>query len=91
RVRRLVAERDAALELLATLAAALGACEVCLGEDARCEECNGEGGPGWAEPDPELYEAWVAPAVGWQNPAADGTHRETARDGSGPHTRETIR
>lgn len=44
------------------LAAALGACD-CWGLDDACDLCAGEGGPGWADPDEELYEELVAPAV----------------------------
>lgn len=50
-------------ELLAELAAALGACGDCWGEFDDCASCHGRGGPGWRSPDPELFEELVAPAV----------------------------
>lgn len=52
------AEADANL----LLAAALGACD-CWGSDMACRVCRGEGIPGWAEPDAELFGVYVAPAV----------------------------
>ena len=45
------------------LAAALGACAECWGADDACSECEGHGGAGNVRPDPELYNALVAPAV----------------------------
>jgi len=45
------------------IAAALGACPECWGEEADCSQCNGLGRPGWATPDPVAFEAWVAPAI----------------------------
>ncbi|MDN3638807.1 hypothetical protein QWY82_08315 [Simiduia curdlanivorans] len=45
------------------LAAALGACAECWGADDACPECEGQGGAGSVRPDPELYNALVAPAV----------------------------
>jgi hypothetical protein len=45
------------------LAAALGACCVCWGEDATCRVCRGRGAPGFALPDETLFEQYVLPAV----------------------------
>lgn len=47
----------------AALARALGACPVCVGGDAGCPVCAGSGTPGWAVPDPDLFAAYVAPAL----------------------------
>lgn len=47
----------------AALARALGACPVCVGGDAGCPVCAGSGAPGWAVPDPDLFAAYVAPAL----------------------------
>ena len=47
----------------AALARALGACPVCVGGDAGCPVCGGSGVPGWAVPDPDLFAAYVAPAL----------------------------
>lgn len=44
------------------LAAALGACE-CWGLLADCHVCQGRGSAGWTQPDPELFEEFVRPAV----------------------------
>ena len=45
------------------LAAALGACERCWGEDRRCPRCRGRGRPGARRPDPDLFARLVVPAV----------------------------
>jgi hypothetical protein len=44
------------------LAAALGACE-CWGLQAACGLCQGQGSAGWTQPDPELFEEFVEPAI----------------------------
>ncbi|HEX7317132.1 MAG TPA: hypothetical protein VF297_24750 [Pyrinomonadaceae bacterium] len=45
------------------LAAALGACYLCWGENATCEICAGAGAPGAAPPDGELFREVVVPAL----------------------------
>ena len=45
------------------LAAALGACPACWGEDPSCRWCRGRGAPGALAPDPEEFTTWVVPAV----------------------------
>ena len=45
------------------LAAALGACALCWGDDEDCGDCGGEGMPGWQEPDPTLFRELVTPAA----------------------------
>jgi hypothetical protein len=45
------------------LAAALGACYLCWGEDPECPECQGKGHPGSVMPDRALFREWVLPAV----------------------------
>jgi len=45
------------------LAAALGACCLCWGEDAGCRACRGRGRPGFAIPDELQFEELVLPAV----------------------------
>jgi hypothetical protein len=45
------------------LAAALGACYLCWGEDPECPECQGKGQPGSVIPDQALFREWVLPAV----------------------------
>jgi hypothetical protein len=44
------------------LAAALGACG-CWGLEADCDLCRGQGSAGWTQPDPELFEEFVRPAI----------------------------
>ncbi len=44
------------------LAAALGACE-CWGLQADCDLCHGQGSAGWTQPEPELFEEFVRPAI----------------------------
>ena len=46
-----------------TLAAALGACHLCFGEDPICPECGGRGGSGALLPDAAAFRQYVAPAL----------------------------
>jgi hypothetical protein len=46
-----------------TLAAALGACGLCWGEDLSCRACRGHGAPGRGIPDEQLFFEFVVPAV----------------------------
>lgn len=66
-LRRRVAALYAELEELRVrnedLAAALGACTRCWGDDPECPICEGCGRPGGAPPDPYLYARLIAPAV----------------------------
>ena len=57
---RAVQELDARSD---SLAAALGACYLCWGEDSDCEICAGAGRPGYQAPDREMFKQWVAPAL----------------------------
>jgi hypothetical protein len=64
--RRLVElelEVDRLQEINETLAAALGACPICWGDDPGCVVCQGRGGPGSLRPDRELFERLVTPAL----------------------------
>jgi hypothetical protein len=45
------------------LAAALGACYLCWGENVSCEVCGGAGAPGSAPPDGEMFAALVVPVL----------------------------
>jgi hypothetical protein len=45
------------------LAAALGACRLCWGADPDCPRCDGRGGAGWIQPDPDKYRMFVEPAI----------------------------
>lgn len=44
------------------LAAALGACE-CWGLQADCGLCQGQGSAGWIQPEPEMFDEFVRPAI----------------------------
>jgi hypothetical protein len=44
------------------LAAALGACE-CWGLEPNCHVCFGHGRAGWTEPEPDLFNEFVRPAI----------------------------
>jgi hypothetical protein len=46
-----------------TVAAALGACGICWGQDPSCRACRGQGAPGRAIPDKQLFCEFVLPAV----------------------------
>lgn len=67
RLRRVMEEMYEELEALRerndTLAAALGACYLCWGEDYECPVCGGAGHPGSSMPDSALLAQLVAPAV----------------------------
>lgn len=45
------------------VAAALGACYLCFGEDPACPECGGRGHPGSLTPEPAAFRRYVVPAV----------------------------
>ncbi len=57
------------------LAAALGACE-CWGLRAECHICQGQGSAGWTQPDPELFEEFVRPAISRLSATPARGHRE---------------
>jgi hypothetical protein len=61
--RRLAAELDAALDRLSDLAAVLGACGLCWGEDRECRSCRGRGKPGMFAPEPATRSRFFAEAV----------------------------
>jgi hypothetical protein len=63
------AAHEALVDRNLLLAAALGACE-CWGEDPACADCGGGGAAGWLPPDPELFAAYVVPAVRRASPDA---------------------
>ena len=46
-----------------TLAAALGSCYLCWGEDPLCMHCGGQGQPGASPPDAGLFSELITPAV----------------------------
>lgn len=66
-LRRLADDLSAEVASLRTsldaVAAALGACPGCWGEDPSCRWCRGRGRPGSMAPDPDGFELLVLPAV----------------------------
>ncbi|MDX6392223.1 MAG: hypothetical protein QOJ73_3286 [Streptosporangiaceae bacterium] len=80
-----VAADEAPVDTNILLAAALGACQ-CWGLRAGCRLCGGYGSAGWAEPDPELFEELVGPAIarltGFYGDGSDEPSRARADHGS---------
>jgi hypothetical protein len=74
-VRDLCAELEELRERNDVLAAALGACHLCWGEDPGCPACGGLGRPGAAPPDRQLFARLVAPAVQAAQPRRNGDGR----------------
>lgn len=66
------------------LAAALGACYLCFGEDPVCPECGGNGVPGSLPPDVAAFRQYVLPAVRRIRTA----QHYRSRDGSAPMRKE---
>jgi hypothetical protein len=73
-------EPAASSDVYALLASALGACD-CWGRRADCPVCNGAGRPGWADPDPELFQEYVGPATARLGALWDDTPGEDERLG----------
>src|SRR5688572_3382310 len=48
-----------ATERVMRVAAIVGACTICLGDDPLCPECRGHGKPGSREPDSEALVEWI--------------------------------
>ena len=61
-VPRPPATDDRPVDINILLAAALGACE-CWGLQADCGLCQGRGSAGWIQPEPELFDEFVRPAI----------------------------
>jgi hypothetical protein len=59
--RRLLEAYQACRDRLGKLAAALGACGLCWGENEACPSCRGRGRPGMVRPDPELRARLLGP------------------------------
>lgn len=83
----ITAEVDGLRGKLADLAAALGACPACFGDDGSCPWCRGRGRPGFMPPDPDGFTRLVLPALKLQvrlhgrrlTEVADGaTHERSA-------------
>lgn len=61
--RRLFEERAACSRRLEDLAAALGACPACFGDNLLCDTCHGAGRPGARAPEAAEFARYVMPAV----------------------------
>jgi len=72
--RRLFEAHRGASEKLAELAAALGACGLCWGEDELCPSCRGRGRPGMVRPDLELRAKIFGPPRSASSTEAKTTH-----------------
>jgi hypothetical protein len=79
-----------------TLAAALGACPVCWGEDQRCRECRGRGAPGAFPPDKRAFSDFVAPTIrrmrkaACRQPSRTDAMQQTQHDENGLPTPEAA-
>jgi hypothetical protein len=61
-VQTIYAELETLRARSAALAAAVGACPICFGEDPRCATCGGLGAPGSRRPEPAAFRQYVLPA-----------------------------
>lgn len=77
RLREIRDELMALRERSDALAAALGACYLCWGEEARCPVCGGHGAPGTMAPDRAAFAQYVAPVLKHLQPRG-GTRRGDA-------------
>ena len=48
---------------LRRVAAIVGACRLCLGENPACAKCLGDGRPGWRPPDRAALLRWIGPPL----------------------------
>ncbi len=75
--RMLLQENKYLITQVETLAAALGACPACWGEDQACSQCRGRGAPGAYPPDRQTFADFVLPVLRRKAKRAR-THRRTA-------------
>src|SRR5437764_7521963 len=60
---KLIEENVAVRGRLEVLAAAIGACPTCFGEDLLCDTCHGAGSPGSRMPQADEFNHYVRPAL----------------------------
>jgi hypothetical protein len=60
---RLKRELASANVMARYIADVFGACPVCWGLNGLCQQCQGKGRPGYAEPNLDELRAWVEPAL----------------------------
>jgi len=46
-----------------SLAEALGSCSNCWGEDAECNNCHGQGSPGWRQINKRFFNRYILPGL----------------------------
>jgi hypothetical protein len=66
---------EAPIDINMLLAAALGACE-CWGLRRECPLCGGHGAAGWAQPEAELFEEFIQPAIARFPHVPSGDHEQ---------------
>jgi hypothetical protein len=66
---RVTAERNRLRAINDAVAAALGACPRCWGDDPRCSQCAGVGTPGARDPNRDAFEELVVPVLHRLQPA----------------------
>jgi hypothetical protein len=76
-VRRLYRELRTLRGRNDALAAALGACYLCWGDDPTCPFCSGQGAPAWRPVDRSLFEQWIFPAVRVHGRRSEVSHSMT--------------
>lgn len=74
----------------AVIAAALGGCGLCWGEESGCPECKGAGRPGWIAPDPIAFETWVAPAIRAAARGVGGSSDEERKKPAAPQRNANV-
>lgn len=90
-MNRLYAELEALRTRNDALAAAVGACYLCFGDDPLCEECGGRGVPGSLAPEPAAFRKYVHPALHRAQAAESGRRRYTTPRQRDPgQTRKTA-
>lgn len=62
-VDEMSSELDGLRRVLDEVAAALGACPSCWGDDPGCRWCRGRGHPGFMPPDRDAFDRLILPAV----------------------------
>jgi hypothetical protein len=62
-MKRTRSRRDEGVATIRRVAAIVGACPRCLGEDASCAGCGGKGQPGYGAPDKAALLAWITPPL----------------------------
>jgi hypothetical protein len=63
RVESLTRTCECMQKRLVAIAAALGACPRCMGENPGCRTCDGDGVPGALRPELQSFQRFVVPAV----------------------------